>query len=56
MRKFRTLAQKLVSQEEDATMGEYGLMVALIAVVCIAGVAFWGTNILVIFNLIAASV
>lgn len=56
MRKFGSLARKLVSQEEDATMGEYGLMVALIVVVCIAGVAFWGTNISAIFNLIAASV
>ena len=30
--------------EEGATMVEYGLMVALIAVVCITAVALIGTN------------
>ena len=30
--------------EEGATMVEYGLMVALIAVVCITAVALLGTN------------
>ena len=32
-------------REEGATMVEYGLMVALIAVVCVTAVALLGTNI-----------
>lgn len=36
--------RRLVRDESGATMVEYGLMVALIAVVCIAAVTLLGTN------------
>jgi pilus assembly protein Flp/PilA len=38
-------ARSFVAGEEGATMVEYGLMVALIAAVCIAVVTTLGTNI-----------
>jgi pilus assembly protein Flp/PilA len=44
------------SQEEGATAVEYGLMVALIAVVIIAGVTLLGGNLLAIFNQVAAAI
>ena len=34
-----------VRQEEGAALAEYGLLIALIAVVCIAAVTFLGTQI-----------
>lgn len=34
-----------VRNDEGAALAEYGLLVALIAVVCIAGVGLLGTNI-----------
>ena len=42
--------------EEGATMVEYGLMVALIAVVCIVAVALLGTNLSTKFNTVAGHV
>ena len=48
--------RKLFVLEEGATMVEYGLMVALIAVVCIAAVTLLGTNVKAIFAQIAAAV
>jgi pilus assembly protein Flp/PilA len=51
--------QKLINffkDEEGATMVEYGLMVALIAVICIAAVTLLGGNLRAIFNQIAAAV
>lgn len=56
MRKFLAQAKQFVVREEGATMVEYGLMVALIAVVCIAGVTLLGTNVSAIFNQIATAV
>ena len=52
----RTQLRRFVAAEEGATMVEYGLMVALIAVVCIAGVTLLGTNISATFNEIAGQV
>jgi pilus assembly protein Flp/PilA len=43
-------------REEGATMVEYGLMVALIAIVCLVAVTALGVNIQGIFNQIAAAV
>ena len=42
--------------EEGATMVEYGLMVALIAVVCVLAVTLLGTNLKAIFNSIAGTI
>ena len=39
MLKFYTWVQSYFKSEEGATMVEYGLMVALIAVVCVVAVA-----------------
>ena len=48
--------RNLFRNEAGATMVEYGLMVALIAVVCLAAVTLLGTNVRAIFNQIAAGV
>jgi len=55
MRKFFTQAHQFVAREEGATMVEYGLMVALIAVVALAAVTLLGTSVSDIFNQIAVS-
>ncbi len=47
--------RKLWRDEEGATAVEYGLIVALIAVVIIVAVRLVGTNLLAIFNNIAAA-
>ena len=44
------------SREEGATAVEYGLMVALIAIIIIVAVALLGTNLSGIFNNTAGSV
>lgn len=43
-------AKKLFGREEGATMVEYGLMVALIAIVCITAVTLLGTSISGVFT------
>ena len=48
------LVKRFVRDEEGATMVEYGLMVALIAVVCIGAVTLLGTNISDWFGRVAA--
>jgi pilus assembly protein Flp/PilA len=45
MSKLISAAKSFVAGEDGATMVEYGLMVALIAAVCIAVVTTLGTNI-----------
>jgi pilus assembly protein Flp/PilA len=45
MTKLIAAARTFIAGEEGATMVEYGLMVALIAAVCIAVVTTLGTNI-----------
>jgi pilus assembly protein Flp/PilA len=45
--------KKFVRGEEGATMVEYGLMLALIAVVCITAVTLIGTNASAMFNTVA---
>ena len=44
------LIKRLVKEEDGATMVEYGLMVALIACVCIAAVTLLGGSISNVFN------
>ena len=55
MAKFMTTAKKFLHGEEDATMVEYGLMIALIAVVCITAVALVGTSASTLFTSISGS-
>ena len=50
------LIQRLVRDEDGATMVEYGLMVALIAVVCITAVTLLGTSLSAKFDLVATAV
>lgn len=50
------LQSRLVRDERGATMVEYGLMVALIAVICIAAVTLIGTNLRTTFEAIAAAI
>jgi pilus assembly protein Flp/PilA len=56
MQKYYWSIRKFFVLEEGATMVEYGLMVALIAVVCLAAVTLLGTNVKGVFNQIAAAV
>jgi len=56
MQKLAGSMRKLLVREEGATMVEYGLMVALIAVVCIAAVTLLGSSIKTVFTNIAGSV
>ncbi len=50
-----TVNKFFTKKEEGATMVEYGLMLALIAVVCLAAVALIGTNANLMFQQIAAA-
>ena len=50
MTSFATVARRFTSREEGATMVEYALMVALIAVVCLIAVTTLGTNASDVFN------
>lgn len=53
--KFQTRAAQL-RDERGATAVEYGLMVALIAVVIIGAVTLLGTNLNAMFNRIAGAI
>lgn len=50
MTKLLNNARALVREEDGATMVEYGLMVALIAVVCITAVTTMGGSLNTIFG------
>jgi pilus assembly protein Flp/PilA len=50
------LTQPLRRDDRGVTSVEYGLMVALIAVVIIGAVTLLGTNLLAIFNKAAAAI
>jgi pilus assembly protein Flp/PilA len=53
MKSIIAQAKRFLRDEEGATMVEYGLMVALIAIVCITAVGTIGTNLNKIFSDIA---
>ncbi|RKP43819.1 Flp family type IVb pilin [Trinickia fusca] len=54
MQNFIAQAKRFVRDEEGATMVEYGLMVALIAIVCIGAITTIGTTLNAVFSDIAA--
>ena len=56
MRDFVCLAGRLVSDEEGASLVEYILLVALIAVVCIAAITYLGTAAKAKFSLTADTI
>jgi pilus assembly protein Flp/PilA len=55
MSRIVAVVRKLYTKQEGATMVEYGLMLFLIAVVCLAVVALLGTKLSSVFNDIVAS-
>ena len=55
MSRIVAAVKKLVFRQEGATMVEYGLMLFLIAVVCLAVVALLGTKLSSVFNDIVTS-
>ncbi len=52
----RLLAKYITRKEEGATLAEYGLLLALIAVVCIAAIAALGGQISTMFQSLSTSV
>jgi pilus assembly protein Flp/PilA len=56
MAQFIAAAKKFVVAEEGASLVEYGLLVALIAVVCIAGVKALGGSISGMFNSLSSTI
>jgi pilus assembly protein Flp/PilA len=61
MRTYIAAAKKFVGkyitrQEEGATLAEYGLLLALIAVVCIAAITVLGNRISTMFNSVSSSI
>jgi pilus assembly protein Flp/PilA len=57
MRKTLRLLRRLIFPgEEGATLAEYGLLLALIAVVCIAAITLVGTTISSMFNTTSTSI
>jgi pilus assembly protein Flp/PilA len=53
--RFLNITRFFCSKDEGATMVEYGLMLALIAIVCLAAVTLVGTNASAIYQQIAAA-
>ena len=56
LRLWTAFQSRIVREEEGATAVEYGLMVALIAVVVIAAVAFIGTSLNDTFSEVGGSI
>lgn len=56
MQKFIAQAKRFAREEDGATMVEYGLMVALIAIVCIAAITTIGTKLNSVFSEVAADI
>ncbi len=61
MRTYLAAAKKFVNKyitrkEEGASLAEYGLLLALIAVVCIAAITVLGTKISSMFNALSGSI
>lgn len=50
MSTFRNVVAKLARNEEGAALVEYGLLIGLIALVCIAAITSIGTKIAASFN------
>jgi len=56
MTKFVVSAKKFITNEDAPTMVEYGLLVALIAIVVAAAATVLGTNVSKLFAAVAGSV
>jgi len=53
---MKEMIKRFLKEEDGATMVEYGLMVALIAVVVMVAVSTLGTNLFTKFNFVATEV
>jgi pilus assembly protein Flp/PilA len=56
MTKLISSVEKFIRSEDAPTMVEYGLLVALIAIIVAAAAAVLGQNISTLFNAVAGSV
>jgi len=56
MTRFISLGKRFVREEEGATLAEYGLLLALIAVVCLIAITALGTKISSMFDATSNSV
>jgi pilus assembly protein Flp/PilA len=56
MSKFVASARKFIKSEDAPTMVEYGLLIALIAIVVAAAAKVLGSNVSSLFNTVAGSV
>jgi pilus assembly protein Flp/PilA len=56
MTQWLAVAQRFARDEEGASLAEYGLLLGLIAVVCIAGMTLLGTSINSMFSSLASSI
>jgi pilus assembly protein Flp/PilA len=56
MTKLLTVTKKFVRDEEGASLAEYGLLLALIAVVCLAGMTLLGTVINNMFSQVSSTI
>jgi pilus assembly protein Flp/PilA len=52
----RQLIDRFRRNEDGAALAEYGLLIALIAVVCVVAVTALGTNVSKAFSVISASI
>jgi pilus assembly protein Flp/PilA len=53
---MKNLFNRFVREEEGQDLTEYGLLVAFIAFIVIAGVTLFGQNLLAYYNLLAGEV
>ena len=56
MQKFASAVKKFVNEEDAPTMVEYGLLVALIAIVVAIAATLLGTGIAGLFSAVAGSI
>lgn len=56
MPSFLARFQRFALAEEGASLAEYGLLLALIAIVCIAAIALVGTQISGMFSTVSGSI
>ncbi len=56
MTKLLAASTRFVRDEEGASLAEYGLLLALIAVVCIAAVGLVGTQVSTMFSKVSSAI
>jgi pilus assembly protein Flp/PilA len=56
MTMLRNFGAKFIREEEGASLAEYGLLLALIAVLCVVAIATLGQNVSKMFSTVSVSV